>query len=247
MKQLIVRGLGLLFVLFGISLFFIDDIKGYFMEGSNTKVEECYLEGDCSEVSYSNIESRALTQGIENSDDSLAEDNTEVEESKEEEELESVGQSPTSESFSELVKNTPVDQDLVGMFYADKIGLVEPLYLGASHLNLARGLGLVGTTNLDSSNIPIAGHRVEGVGIRFNEITQLEVGDSVTIKKNNKGVVEEVEYMITEGFSVSPTDVSVLSQDTGNDKQELTLITCDDYNPNTGIWETRYILKAEEV
>lgn len=253
MKVYLVRAVGALFLTAGVLLFFMDDIKGYFMEESNTKVEECYLTGDCSDVSYSNLEAKTLTQGLSLEDSSESEESTEPtdveDKATEDKDLEGLGEEVVegSESFSELIKNTPVDQDLVGMFYADKIGLVEPIYLGASHLNLARGLGLVGETDLDSANVPIAGHRVEGVGIRFNEISLLDIGDSLSIKKNVEGKVEEVNYEISDITKVSPTDISVLSQDTGSDKQELTLITCDDYNPETGIWETRLIYKAVEV
>ncbi|MBN4950310.1 class A sortase SrtA, partial [Staphylococcus aureus] len=38
----------------------------------------------------------------------------------------------------------------------------------------------------------------------------------------------------------------VLDEQKGKDKQ-LTLITCDDYNEKTGVWEKRKIFVATEV
>ena len=45
---------------------------------------------------------------------------------------------------------------------------------------------------------------------------------------------------------VNPDEVSVLDEHK-NKKDQLTLITCDDYNPQTNVWEKRTIFVAERV
>lgn len=57
---------------------------------------------------------------------------------------------------------------------------------------------------------------------------------------------EKRTYKITKIFDVKPDDVKVLDEQ-DSDKQQLTLITCDDFNPETGMWDTRKIFVAEEV
>ena len=47
-------------------------------------------------------------------------------------------------------------------------------------------------------------------------------------------------------FEVDPSEVGVLDQTPG-DPQELTLITCEEYNPETLLFEKRLIVKAEIV
>ncbi len=49
---------------------------------------------------------------------------------------------------------------------------------------------------------------------------------------------ETRKYKMTSIRDVKPTDVEVLDEQKGKDKQ-LTLITCDDYNEKTGVWEKR--------
>lgn len=234
--RILVRLLGVGLIGVGLVLFFANDIKEHLIASSNSKLEECYLAGDCTNVDYSALELNAITQGMSNGDTST-------------QDMNSMFEQLGPDEVQRILRETPVDQDLNGIFYADKIGLVEPLYDGANAVNLTRGLGIVEGSDLESNNLSIAGHRVEGVGIRFNEIDQLVQGDTVRILIND-GDGEEVEeriYEITESFKVAPTQVEVMSQITGNPNQELTLITCDDYNPNTGIWETRLIVKAEQV
>ena len=52
---------------------------------------------------------------------------------------------------------------------------------------------------------------------------------------------ETREYKMTSIRDVNPDEVEVLDEYKG-EKNQLTLITCDDYNEQTGVWEKRKIL-----
>lgn len=47
---------------------------------------------------------------------------------------------------------------------------------------------------------------------------------------------ETREYKMTSIRDVNPDEVEVLDEHKG-EKNQLTLITCDDYNEQTGVWE----------
>ena len=51
---------------------------------------------------------------------------------------------------------------------------------------------------------------------------------------------------MTKIHDVNPSDVEVLDEQKGK-KNQLTLITCDDYNEKTGVWEKRKIFIATQV
>ena len=148
---------------------------------------------------------------------------------------------------------TGVEQDTKGINISDNMAgvleiasadILEPVYMGPlSEEKLRNGVSfLEATDNLDMQNIPIAGHRVEGAGIRFNYIDRASVGDEINFITRDETRV----YEITEMFEVDPSEVGVLDQVEGN-PQELTLITCEEYNPETLLFEKRLIVKAEIV
>lgn len=148
---------------------------------------------------------------------------------------------------------TGVEQDTKGINISDNMAgvleiasadILEPVYKGPlSEEKLRNGVSfLEATDNLDMQNIPIAGHRVEGAGIRFNYIDRASVGDEINFITRDETRV----YEITEMFEVDPSEVGVLDQVEGN-PQELTLITCEEYNPETLLFEKRLIVKAEIV
>lgn len=145
---------------------------------------------------------------------------------------------------------TGVEQDTKGINISDNMAgvleiasadILEPVYMGPlSEEKLRNGVSfLEATDNLDMQNIPIAGHRVEGAGIRFNYIDRASVGDEINFITRDETRV----YEITEMFEVDPSEVGVLDQVEGN-PQELTLITCEEYNPETLLFEKRLIVKA---
>lgn len=135
-----------------------------------------------------------------------------------------------------------IQEDMAGIINIPAADITEPIFYGdLTEDKLRSGVSFINSTDsLDMQNIPIAGHRVEGAGIRFNYLDRVSLGDSVEIITND----ETRHYTITEVFDVPPTQVDVLQQQEGQ-TQELTLITCDEYDPNTGLFERRMIVKAE--
>lgn len=85
-------------------------------------------------------------------------------------------------------------------------------------------------------NFCIAGHNFKNKNM-FHDLKKLEIGDSLTLKDNNIGVVE---YEIYNIYTVTPENVKCLSQDT-NGKREVTLITC------TNDSKKRIIIKAKAL
>lgn len=141
-------------------------------------------------------------------------------------------------------KGINIGDDMAGVLEIASADILEPVYMGPlSEEKLRNGVSfLEDTDNLDMQNIPIAGHRVEGAGIRFNYIDRASVGDEINFITRDETRV----YEITEMFEVDPSEVGVLEQ-TAGDPQELTLITCEEYNPETLLFEKRLIVKAEIV
>lgn len=188
------------------------------VEESNNKAVSCYLDGGCSDVTYGEKEVKNLIGNLEV-----------PEESKD-------------------LSQVSVTEDMIGVFYADKIDLVEPIYRGATFNNLARGVATVEDyNNFSDQNVSIAGHRVEGPDIRFNRIGELEEGDTIQIGVvNSKGEQELKEYKVSDKYLVSQYAVEEMEQSPG-DSQELTLITCEGYDQLTNTWEERLIIKAKIV
>lgn len=73
----------------------------------------------------------------------------------------------------------------------------------------------------ERGNFCITGHNARGL---FNNLKKLEKGDTFYIIDREKS--SKVTYKIYEKKTISPTDLSCLSQDTNN-KREVTLITCN--------------------
>ncbi|MCI8470774.1 MAG: sortase [Clostridia bacterium] len=83
-------------------------------------------------------------------------------------------------------------------------------------------------------NFCIAGHNYEDIFERANE---LELNDTFYIIDKAKG--EKVTYKIYDKYSINPTELDCLSQETEG-RREVTIITC-----NPGGF-TRLIIKAQE-
>lgn len=141
-------------------------------------------------------------------------------------------------------KGINIRDNMAGVLEIKSADILEPVYKGPlSEEKLRNGVSFLDDTdNLDMQNIPIAGHRVEGAGIRFNYIDRASVGDELNFITREETRV----YKITEIFEVDPSEVDVLEQKEGN-PQELTLITCEAYNPETLLFEKRLIVKAEII
>ena len=137
-----------------------------------------------------------------------------------------------------------IKDDMIGILKIETANITEPVYYGPlTEEKLRNGVGLLeASDHLDMQNIPIAGHRVEGAGIRFNYLDKANVGDEIEFI-TREGIRK---YKIYDIFEVTPTEVDILDQHEG-EPQILTLITCEDYNPETLLFEKRLIVKAEII
>lgn len=218
--RILMRLFGLLLISAAVVLFFWQDVQEFFTDRVNDRIIEGFHNGD------ENVEiawwERFIT-GIDSYDGNTAR--------------------ADSENDSQGVR---LGENMAGILNIPSANISEPVFSGEwTEEKLRNGLSFVHEDDhIDMQNIPIAGHRVEGAGIRFNHLDRAEVGDSIEfITRDGKR-----EYVITEIEMVDPTAVEVMAQDPDpNATQEMVLITCDDYNPETMLWETRMIVKAELV
>lgn len=218
--RIIMRVAGVLLIIAAVVLFFWQDIREHFTDRVNDRVIEAFQNGDDG-VEVNAVES--FITGIE--PDTSA--NTD---SEEEDNLDKRG--------------INISDDMAGILNIDSADISEPLYYGpVTEAKMRNGISFVHEDDhLDMQNIPISGHRVEGAGIRFNYLDRVQIGDTIELVSR-----EEVrEYEITEIFNVDPSQVEVMDQNE-DDPQELTLITCDSYNPETLLFEERMIVKAKIV
>lgn len=121
----------------------------------------------------------------------------------------------------------------------------EPVYPGpATPEQLNRGVSFAeGDESLDQQNIAIAGHTfTDRPHYQFTNLKAAKKGSKVYFKVGN----EVRKYKMTKIHDVDPTEVKVLDEHKGK-KNQLTLITCNDYNEQTGVWEKRKIFVATQV
>ncbi|GGI41729.1 class A sortase [Mammaliicoccus stepanovicii] len=140
-------------------------------------------------------------------------------------------------------KQIKLGDNMVGYLKVPAADINEPIFNGpATEQNLKNGLSLVDEgEKLSEQNVAIAGHRVEGAGIRFNYLDRAKIGDKVELITLNGTKT----YKIKTIKNVKPTQVEVLNEHKGKPNQ-LTLITCDTYNPETLLFEERMIYTAVE-
>ncbi|ALM57973.1 class A sortase SrtA [Staphylococcus equorum] len=133
--------------------------------------------------------------------------------------------------------------EMAGYISVPDADIKTPVYPGpATPAQLERGVSFAeADESLEDQNIAIAGHTFTGSSTyQFSKLPKAKKGSSVYFKTGN----EEKTYKITKIFDVKPEDVEVLEEQQ-LDKQQLTLITCDNYNEQTGEWEDRKIFVAE--
>ena len=228
--RMILRAAGLLMILSAAVLFFWQDIREHFTDRVNTRLIEAYQDGDTS-VDINPVET--MITGIEpmNIGTGTASSETAVE-------------STNDASGSDKSSTPDFGGGMIGVLNIDAANINEPLFSGpVTEEKLKNGISLVNDAdNLDMQNIPIAGHKVEGAGIRFNHLDQAEIGDRVELQTNGGTKV----YEISDIFEVNPSQTEVMNQSEG-DPQQLTLITCEDYNPDTLLFEKRLIVQAAIV
>lgn len=221
--RILFRITGVLLIMAAVVLFFWQDIKEYFTDQVNERLIEAYQDGD-DHVEINRLES--FITGIDATEDSDS------------------SSDGNSGGNSAEAAGINIGSDMAGIINIEAAGISEPVYYGpVTEEKMRNGVSFVNADDhLNMQNIPIAGHRVEGAGIRFNYLDRAGVEDIITIVTRE----ETKEYRITEIFDVSPSEVEVMNQTEGN-PQELTLITCDDYNPDTLLFEKRMIVKAQIV
>ena len=215
--KLILRIIGILFIATAIILLFWNDIREHFTDKVNEKIIEAF-KNDGDDVEINSFET--FITGIEPYTSNSADDN------------------------DQSSQDVSLTDDMAGILNIESADISEPLYYGeVTDQKLRNGISLVHEEDhLDMQNLPIAGHRVEGAGIRFNYLDRAEIGDAIELITRD----EVREYEITEIFDVNPSQVEVMDQ-TEDAPQELTLITCDEYNPETLLFEERMIVKAQIV
>ncbi|RSL30304.1 class D sortase [Salibacterium salarium] len=111
----------------------------------------------------------------------------------------------------------------IGVLRIPVIASELPIVEGATEENLRVAAGhLAGTSFLEpEGNTAIAAHRSHTEGRMFNRLDELESGDEFIIEKDTG----QKTFTIFNKTVVSPSDTSVLSQET-NGESVVTLITC---------------------
>jgi LPXTG-site transpeptidase (sortase) family protein len=106
---------------------------------------------------------------------------------------------------------------------------------------------LEGTDNLNQGgNFVLAGHveMHDGSAGPFAQIAQLSRGDRITIVSDKPGDPVVMRYSVTTVETVQPNDFNVLRN---HGYEELTLITCGDWNEATQQYLTRVVVHARPV
>lgn len=165
-------------------------------------------------------------------------------------------QTATPPAYPTVVVGTP-DPNMPELKYrliAEKANvetLITQVYLtneGDWDLTYLRDLAghLEGTAPLGrEGNVVLAGHvELEG-GLRgpFVDLKVLQPGDLITILPVS-GDEKIRRYAVTETKHVAPNDMSVIKY---HGFEELTLLTCDNFNFDTNQYETRFIVHARPV
>lgn len=134
---------------------------------------------------------------------------------------------------------------MAGYLSVPDADIKTPVYPGpATPEQLNRGVSFAeADESLEDQNIAIAGHTYTGGSdYQFSNLPDAKVGSKVYFKTGNK----KKEYKIVKIFDVKPEDIEVLEEQQSA-KQQLTLITCDNYNEQTNQWEDRKIFIAKAI
>ncbi|MBI5974367.1 class A sortase SrtA [Staphylococcus canis] len=131
---------------------------------------------------------------------------------------------------------------VVGVLEVPSVNIKEPVYPGpATPQQLQRGVSFAeADETLSDQNIAIAGHTDYALNYQFTDLHKAKKGDKVTFTVGK----DKRRYKITTIQDVDPYQVEVLDE-MNKTKDQLTLITCDDYDEATGVWKTRKIYVAE--
>ena len=111
-----------------------------------------------------------------------------------------------------------------GTLYIPSINLDLPIWEGAKKTQLRYGIGqLSGSARpTESGNCVLLGHRMRTKGSLFNRLSEVKVGDQITLK-NVEGV--EKTYTVSSTQTVTPEDMYAFMYNTG-EGDTVTLVSC---------------------
>lgn len=140
---------------------------------------------------------------------------------------------------------TNIRDKKIGQIDIERIRLHEPIYAGASELNLRRGSATVDFKEpLTEQTTAIAGH-VAGRYEDFTEIKQLVKGDVIKVKDYK--TKKTATYLVDVSYTVKPTQREVLLDSKKKKSRKLVLITCHNYDSEKHLFKERWIVEAYEV
>ncbi|WP_051353727.1 class C sortase [Atopobium fossor] len=143
------------------------------------------------------------------------------------------------DSESEQLSDVGLADGIVGSLSVPRMGIVTPIYLGATSQNMLKGSGVVFGTSAPlghvDSNCVIAAHR--GMLEGFRNIEDVQLGDILTIETPWDSLV----YRAVEIKVIEPNDFDAVKVHSGHDM--VTLLTCHPYGHNNH----RYLVFFERV
>ena len=145
--------------------------------------------------------------------------------------------------FTDNESKIKLTDSMLGILKIDSVQIEEPIFQDVTEINLINGVATSQEpSTLDAQNVVIAGHSVQGVGIRFNNLNKIKNGAKIQIISKDKLRTYEVNKL----YDVVPTQVEILEQHE-NEPKILKLFTCDNFNPQTGDWESRFVVEAQLI
>ena len=145
--------------------------------------------------------------------------------------------------FTDNESKIKLTDSMLGILKIYSVQIEEPIFQDVTEINLINGVATSQEpSTLDAQNVVIAGHSVQGVGIRFNNLNKIKNGAKIQIISKDKLRTYEVSKM----YDVTPTQVEILEQHE-NEPKILKLFTCDNFNPQTGEWESRFVVEAKLI
>jgi len=145
--------------------------------------------------------------------------------------------------FTDNESKIKLTDSMLGILKIDSVDIEEPIFQDVTEINLINGVATSQEpSTLDAQNVVIAGHSVQGVGIRFNNLNKIKNGAKIQIISKDKLRTYEVNKL----YDVVPTQVEI-SEQHENEPKILKLFTCDNFNPQTGEWESRFVVEAKLI
>jgi len=130
---------------------------------------------------------------------------------------------------------------MMGVVEIPEIGVDLPVYHGTSDATLAKGIGHMYGSSLpvggEGTHAVITGHSGYVNSTLFNDLAQMHLGDTFTIKVLNEVLTYRVDHIVT----VLPDDSDALRRVPGKDY--VTLITCTP----TGVNSHRLLVRGERI